>query len=201
MNRNGICYLVCAGEKSSLDFSLKEEDLLISVDGGQRYIEEKGSSADIALGDFDSIDRTPKAKEILKLNPIKDVTDTFYAVNIAIERGYRIIRIYCALGGRFSHTMANIQTLNYLSEKGIDAQIIGDGVKLYICKTKAEIDEGGMLSLFPISEKAEVSIRNCKYSGDFVLTKTDSLGVSNEPNKNATVTVNDGVVLIVIEKN
>ncbi len=50
-----VCYIFGAGEFSSCDISLMDEDLVIAADGGYDHLIQIGLRADIALGDFDSI--------------------------------------------------------------------------------------------------------------------------------------------------
>ena len=58
----------------------------IGVDRGGLKLIEAGHTLDHALGDFDSVTleelKTIKAKKIIKLNPIKDETDTLYALRL-----------------------------------------------------------------------------------------------------------------------
>lgn len=112
MERRGICYIICAGERSPLDIAKGEDDLVIAADGGAGYLQEVGMVPDVALGDFDSYGRVPDAREVVRLDPIKDVTDTYAAAELALERGYSKIDIRCALGGRLSHTLANLSLIH-----------------------------------------------------------------------------------------
>ena len=196
----GICYLICAGEKAELSFTPCENDMVIAVDGGYKYLTEEGKTADIIIGDFDSLGNIPTTNNVIKLSPVKDVTDTFAGIDEGLKRGYKSFRLYCALGGRLSHTMANINALRYIKIHGGQAKIISDNATLEIIDDIAEFAEGGYLSLIPLTEKAEVEIKNCKYSGSFTFTCSDSLGVSNEPLAGASVKVLSGEVLSIIEE-
>lgn len=200
MERRGICYIICAGERSPLDIAKGEDDLVIAADGGAGYLQEVGMVPDVALGDFDSYGRVPDAREVVRLDPIKDVTDTYAAAELALERGYLKIDIRCALGGRLSHTLANIQTLAMLSERGADARITGNGTVITVVKGEATFGEGGYLSLFPLDGDAVAEIMGCKYSGTFRFTHEDSLGVSNEPGRGARVKMLSGRLLAIAEE-
>ena len=46
--------LIAAGSFYGLPFSVKKDDLVIAIDGGMKYCEEKGIKPDFLLGDFDS---------------------------------------------------------------------------------------------------------------------------------------------------
>ncbi|MDE6059628.1 MAG: thiamine diphosphokinase [Clostridia bacterium] len=193
------CYLVCAGERVPLDFTPHGGDLVIAVDGGAKYLEESGKTADLFLGDFDSLGFVPQAENVIKLKAEKDETDTTAAVDEGLRRGYRNFEIYCALGGRLSHTIANINTLLYLSRRGADAKIIGENCELFVIRGKAQFEKGGYLSLLPLSGTADVIIQNCKYGGNIHLTNENGYGISNEPLEGASVEVVAGEVLAVIE--
>lgn len=197
---SGICYLVCAGEEVPLDFVSKKDDFVIAVDGGFLALKRAGIEPHLALGDFDSLGYIPQGTDTVVFDSVKDETDTFAAAQEGLRRGYREFRIYCALGGRLSHTIANIQTLTYLRKQGVNAVIVGDRMRLCVLGTHTEFAAGGYLSLFPLGGEAEVRIGNCKYAGTFVLTPFDSLGASNEPTEGAFVDVLRGNVLAVTEE-
>lgn len=196
----GICYLVCAGEPAALDFSPGSDDFVIAVDGGYAYLQKAGIAPQLAVGDFDSLGVVPEAGGVIRLDPVKDVTDTFAAAAEGLRRGYRDFRLYCALGGRLSHTLANIHTLAHLLRSGARAVIVGDGVEITVFDKEAHFAAGGYLSLFPLGGNATVEITGCKYDGTFTFTHADSLGVSNEPLDGATVKVIDGEVVAITEK-
>ncbi len=198
--REGICHIVCAGERAPLYIVRAPSDFLIAADAGLKYLREVGIEPDLILGDFDSLGYVPDEPSTLRLNPIKDETDAFAAAVEGLKRGYRNFLIYCALGGRLSHTLANIHTLSYLHNNGAEAKIIGEKTGLFIIRQSASIAAGEYMSLIPIGGAAEVIIENCKYSGTFKLTTRDSLGVSNEPLNGAKVTVISGEVLVITER-
>lgn len=197
---NGICYLVCAGDPVSLDFTPSAGDLVIAVDGGYGYLQLAGIAPNLCVGDFDSLGFAPTFGDTVKLEPVKDVTDTFAAVCEGLRRGYTEFRIYCALGGRLSHTIANIHTIAYLMRSGARGVLVGDGTEITVFDKFARFASGVYLSLFPLTDTATVQIIGCKYSGTFTLTHADSLGVSNEPSDGATVKVISGEVIAVTEK-
>lgn len=198
---NGVCRIICAGERSELNFDPKPEDLTIAADGGYDYAVEAGIVPDIVLGDFDSVKREINS-DAIRLNPVKDVTDTFAAVETGLGKGYKFFEMYCCTGGRTSHTLANIATLRYIASRGGSGVMKGKDCEIYLCDRRAEINGNVYFSLIPSGDLAEVEIENAAYSGVFTLTDKDSLGVSNEPlkNKTAAVTVHSGEVVVIIEQ-
>ena len=81
---DGICYLVCAGKIAPLSFAPAAGDLVVAVDGGLTYLEEAGIKPDIALGDFDSLGRVPGGPEVVRLDSVKDDTDTYAAARLGL---------------------------------------------------------------------------------------------------------------------
>ena len=134
----------------------------------------------------------------------KDDTDTHLAARIAIERGFGELRLFCALGGRVSHSLANIQLLRELKKKGVRAALFGERCVMFLLREESvEIPRfNGYLSLFALDETAEVSESGVKYPLDrHTLTNDFSLGVSNEITaKRARITVHKGLCAVVLEE-
>lgn len=204
--KNAICYIIGAGENYGLDFTSTTEDFVIAADAGIRYLEQCGLTADLVIGDFDSLDDIPAHPNTKELNPEKDDTDMFAAVREGIKTGYTVFHIYCGMGGRIDHTIANIQTLAYLSQKGMQGFLFGkDSIITAITNRKISFDKvpSGYISVFSHTEKSEgVYLQNLKYElNNATLTNTFPLGVSNEfIGKESSISVNDGTLLIVYPK-
>ena len=200
---DGICYIVGAGDNHGLDFSATESDLVIAADGGLAYLRERGVVADLVIGDFDSLPQKPEAPNVISLDSIKDDTDMLAAVREGMGRGYGTFHLYCGTGGRIEHTLANIQTLGYLSHSGkrgylfdrdtIITAITNDGIAFAACRE-------GYLSVFSFSDKASgVTIKGLKYELENAdLTSTFPIGISNEfIGVDSRVTVSDGTLVVV----
>lgn len=115
--RKKVCFVVGAGENYGLDFIPNENDLTIAADAGLQYLEQKEIGADLVIGDFDTLHFKPQYKNVIELNPEKDITDMQAAIYEGIRAGYDLFHIYCGMGGRIDHTIANIQLLSELSQK------------------------------------------------------------------------------------
>lgn len=200
--KQGICYIVGAGENYGVDFTPKEEDFVIGADAGLRYLEEKEIVPDLIVGDFDTLKYVPQGKNVLKLPAEKDDTDMSIAIKEGIRAGYARFHIYCGTGGRIDHTIANLQMLAYLSEGGRQGFLFDrDCVFTAITDRELSFDRiaGGYISIFSWSEKsAGVYLKNLKYElNDAVLTNSFPLGVSNEfIGKESRVSVEKGTLLI-----
>lgn len=116
--KNGICYVVGAGDCLGLEFQPTSEDLVIAADAGLRYLEQNGITADLIIGDFDTLENAPAGTNVITLSCEKDNTDMLAAVREGIKVGYTEFHLYGGTGGRIDHTIANLQVLAYLSENG-----------------------------------------------------------------------------------
>lgn len=197
-----ICYLISAGEYTGINIIKKEEDYVIAVDGGYGYAMREGICPDMILGDFDSLGFVPEEENIIIHNREKDDTDTMLAIQEGIKLGYKEFVIYCGLGGRLDHSMANIQTLIYLSKRNMQGKIVGDDVVITaITNGSIELQKrkNGFFSVFTFDEKAKgVSIKNAKYELDNAELYNDvPLGISNEfIGKTVEISVKEGTLVI-----
>lgn len=202
--KDRICYIVGAGENYGLNFTPSANDYVIAADAGIRYLEECGITADLVIGDFDSLDDVPSYPNTITLKAEKDDTDMLAAVREGIKAGYFDFHIYCGMGGRIDHTIANLQVLAYLSENGMRGFLFGkDSVITAITNQTITFDKipSGYVSVFSHTEKSEgVYLRGLKYElTNAVLTNTFPLGVSNEfIGKKSSISVGSGTLLIVL---
>ena len=201
-----ICFIVGAGEYYELDFSFHPGDYIVGADGGLLYLQRNGITADLVVGDFDSLGRQPNHLNVISLSKEKDDTDTFAAVREGIKLGYRNFHFYCCTGGRTEHTLANIQLLAYLSENNMRGWLI-DKKNIITAITDANIFFepccGGYISIFSHSEKSSgVFLKGLKYElNNAVITNTFPIGVSNEfIGIESNVTVEKGTILIIYPK-
>lgn len=199
------CYIVGAGEVASLSFRPEQEDLVIACDGGYNYCRKWDIRMDLVIGDFDSLGFVPEHSHVIRLKPEKDDTDMACAVRAGLAQGFRRFVIYGGTGGRFSHTMANIQLLCDLARKGCYSILMGkDTWYRVICNEEIRFDKSmsGYLSVFCMGDRAlGVYESGLKYSlEDASLVKEDPLGVSNEfVGKESRVSVRDGMLLLIGE--
>ncbi len=200
----GICYIVGAGECESIGFEKKKDDFVIAADGGYRYLQSANITPDIIIGDFDSLGETPCEDNVIKLNPVKDITDMNAAVDIGIEKGFDEFIIYGATGGRLDHSLANIQLVASLSKRGIKAFLKnGETVITAVTDGKICFDlfQKGYISVFAHTDICEnVCIKGLKYSLEKTELKNDfALGVSNEfIGSESSVSVGKGTLIIVL---
>lgn len=199
----GICYVVGAGDCPKLDFEKQSGDLIIAADAGYKYLKKVNMKPDIVIGDFDSLGDAPQGENIIKLNPIKDVTDMDAAVNAGIDKGFSEFHIYGACGGRIDHTMANIQLLASLAQRKIKAFVHdGETVITALCCDSLKFDKSykGYISVFSHSDKClGVCLKGLKYPLENAeLKNTFPLGVSNEfLGKESEIIIGQGTAIVV----
>ena len=143
-------------------------------------------------------------EKVIRLKPEKDDTDMLYALKHALELGYREFRLYGATGGRFDHTLANIQCLLYLKNHDAVGYLMdGNGMILVLQNEEVRFRENleGTLSLFSLGKRAEgVTIRGMKYElENYLMTNDFPIGISNEfVGKEALVSVKNGELACLI---
>lgn len=202
--KNGICYIVGAGENYGLNFALQSGDYVIAADGGLKYLKQAGIKADLVVGDFDTLHYKPDHPNVIALSEEKDDTDTLASMREGIRMGYSNFHIYCGMGGRIEHTVANMQLLAYLSQSNRKGLLFGkDCVITAVTNGSLTFSDNarGHISVFSFSDTAKgVYLKGLKYElYNATLTSTFPIGVSNEfTSKESIVTVTDGTILIVL---
>ena len=209
--------LIITGGNSNIEFTkeyfLKYSfDLIIAVDKGLEIIDKLNIKPNYIIGDFDSINKDILKKyensesKIIKLNPIKDLTDTHEGINLAIKDGATDIKILGGIGSRLDHTIANIHILKEALDKNINCEIVNENniIKLINKNTTLKKDNNfKYISLIPLTTKVTgVTLKGFKYEIENIdLEIGKSLGISNEQIKDvANIELKDGI-LILIQSN
>ena len=202
------CFIFGAGSlrDGDLRFEKKAGDMLIAADAGYIPLMTDGITPDLIIGDFDSAAKPDFAGEVITLPVVKDDTDVGFAVKEGFRRGYASFVIFGGLGGkRLSHTLANIQLLSYVRSRGGNAELVCGGTRVFIIDGVVAFgpEQRGSLSLFALSDAAEVSIAGTDYDGERIaLSRSFPLGVSNSfSGAGGRVEVLSGEVLAVVEED
>ena len=219
-NREPKCVIISAGSFVPVDIPLYEGDYCIACDAGFKYAQEMGILPDLIVGDFDSASEQDPIvlrsieeialhdpDRIVRLNVVKDDTDTMKAVKIGLEKGYRKFYLYGATGGkRIDHSIANIQTLLFIKHNGGKGYIMDSDRMLLIAENETvnfNVGNTGYISIFSLSEVSRgVTLKGLMYTLQNGEIRNDfPLGVSNEfiIDEEAVVSVEDGALLIVLE--
>lgn len=196
-----LCHLIGA-MGATVKPILKEGDYLVAVDGGLRQIEDWGLEPHEILGDFDSLEKAPPQNATV-LPCEKDWTDMEYALNLALDKGFRRFILQGGLGGRLDHSFANLQLLHRIATEGGRGLLLGDGQNAtVICEDSISFppDFQGYCSVFALNQEAkQITMKNLAYTvEDFTLSPLRPMGVSNEfiQGQSAQITVGQGAVLI-----
>lgn len=197
------CYIFGAADGFPTSFLKQKDDMVIAADGGYKAINKLNIEPDIVLGDFDSLGYVPDFKGKIIKHPVKkDDTDTMLAVKTALEIGYTRIVIYGGTGKRLDHTLANIQTLSYVSARGGRAFLCGDGFTITVINDSGitfKDTAKGNVSVFSVVTKSigvcekglMYELENSEISYDF------PLGVSNEfVGTAAEISVKEGSIAV-----
>ena len=200
------CVIISGGEPSTIT-PLREGDYVIACDKGYSYAAAQGIKPDLLVSDFDSYDgAVDSSVPIERFRSEKDDTDTMIAVRYAVEHGFEEIKLFCALGGRLDHSLANLQSLVYAQVHGLRASLEAEDTRIYtLQKGSLRLARlpGWSLSVFAAQDRcAGVSITGAKYPlRNAELTCSFPLGVSNAwADDAAEISVEEGVLLIVLSK-
>lgn len=186
-------------------------DYIIAADSGMDFLHRNQMLPDVIAGDFDSAateSLTEFSKrshvEILRLNPMKDDTDTEFVIREAIRRGATEIMVLGATGTRLDHMLANVYLLGIGLEEGVNIQLLDAHNRIRITADRMEISKdeqfGSFVSVLPIRGDAKgVTLEGMKYPlKDADISCFSSLGVSNEILENtAKISVQEGVLLVI----
>ena len=215
------CIIVAAGDFSAdnCDKVYTEDSFVISVDGGYKYLKEKGVMVDLALGDFDSLGFVPEEVQTLIFPVKKDKTDMLLAIDEAVSRGFNHAYVFGAFGGkRLDHTIANLQSIAYAQDYirlifvddnslcfgvqnetvFLDEEGFGRPGDMIISPKLLDTDhlKASYLSIFTFTE-AIVSISGCEYNvANTKITGRFPIGISNRVVENRAEITSKGPILI-----
>lgn len=174
-------------------FRLQKTDFLIGVDGGTRLIIRLKHRPDLILGDFDSYPQ-PQVNSLFKSS--QDLTDTEFAVNYCLKRGFKDIVLVGVLGRRLDHLMANI----FLGAR-FNLTIIEQKQSLYFVTSSRVLEgaPGDLISLIPLTNCYGVTTTGLKWPLQVEYLKFgSSRGVSNVmTGKTARISLKKGRLLVV----
>lgn len=198
----GVCYICGAGEFVPAGFQPAAGDFVVAADGGYAHLLRSGIAADLVVGDFDSLGQIPAHPNVVRLPVEKDETDLAAAIGQGLSRGYRTFLLYGALGGRQDHTLANLQTLVWLSRRAAAGYLVGaDFLATAVTDGALRFDAAcrGTISVFCSGSEARgVFLGGLRYPlRGARLTDDVPLGVSNAfTGEEAEVRVEKGTLLV-----
>ena len=184
---------------------LLSNSYVVGVDKGAYNAYLNNINLDLAIGDFDSTTNEEYkciekiAKEVIKLNPIKDETDTAMAIKY-LENKFDEIYILGGISGkRIEHFLANVITLCNSPK----IKIIDDNY-LIECKNTNFIPnfDYRYISFFSLDNDTRLTLKGFKYNLDnYNLKIFDPLCISNEIIDEALVQIHSGKILVIYSKS
>ena len=193
------CVIFCAGAFHGLAEPV--EGTVIAADGGLRHLGQLELTADVIIGDFDSLGYVPQNANVFPVE--KDDTDAMLAVRKGLELGCDRFVLYGALEGpRLDHTVANFQTLQFLADRGAQGFLVGKDTVVTVIKNGSLVLpalQEGIVSVFCMGRDATgVTIEGLQYPlENGMLSAGFPLGVSNHfVGKEAKISVEDGSLLV-----
>jgi thiamine pyrophosphokinase len=186
---------------------LRADDFIIAADGGWHNAQAVGVTAQVVIGDFDSL--TPAELSvvekagalILRYPPEKDETDLELAIAFAVERHFTEIVVVGALGGRLDQTLGNIALLSDVPPE-VDIRLDDGRDEVFLVHERLSFNgsPGDTISLIPWGTSADgVTTSNMRYplNGESLLINK-SRGISNEmTGDQAAVRLTHGMLIAV----
>ena len=109
--------VVCNGEAPTRDLLLQKwsaVDLRVAADGGGNTLAALGLSADVVVGDLDSLSpevRKSLPPEAIYHVPGQDTNDADKAIHHCLEQGMTEVHLFGADGGRADQFLANLEVM------------------------------------------------------------------------------------------
>ena len=190
------------------ELRIRDEDLVICVDGGARNALALGFEPRLVVGDMDSIgtelrERLEKGGcRFIEHPPRKDETDSELAVRYALAESVTELVMLAALGGRIDHTLANVMLLAIPELSHVKARVIDGNQELLLVRDEIVIEGsvGDVVSLVPLSgDVVGVRTEGLQYAlSGGTLKFGAARGVSNVlVARQARVEIRDGLLLLV----
>lgn len=205
MENLGVCYIIGAAEPVPPKLYQNQNDYVIAVDGGFATVQQRGMIANIVVGDFDSYGKVPEHENVVIAPAEKDDTDMMMAIKLGLEKGYRTFHIYGGTGGRFDHTIANMQLLVYLAKRNAQGFLYAqNNVITAITDSVMHFDSTyqGYVSVLAADTVVEgVTLTGLKYPlNNATITNEFPIGVSNEfQGIESSIVIQKGTAFIILE--
>lgn len=186
-------------------------DVILGADSGMNFLYRMKIKPDVIIGDFDSVDAKSLAYfkgqegiEFHQLNPMKDDTDTEYAIRYAISHGAAAITVLGGTGTRLDHVLGNVSLLGIGLEQGVSIELVDANNRIRMIDKPITIGKneqyGKYVSLIPFTgEVCDVTLEGMKYPLDhYLLGGFNSIGVSNEiEEEEASISFSKGLLLVI----
>jgi len=182
-------------------FPLREDDYIIAVDQAVSNLYKQRIKIDLAIGDFDSLSNQGmlNSLNVIRLNPVKDVTDTNQALIEGMNKNPEALYLIGGIGGeRIEHFMVHTMFFNQFPKLVIK----DEKSTLFLLEEGVHSLSNRDYNTFIGYPEAVLSLAGFKYPlNHYSLNQYDPLCISNEILSNqGTVTVHQGKLLAIISK-
>ena len=196
-----VCFII--GNNMDLAKYDYNNKIVVGVDRGAYLAYQANIKLDYAIGDFDSISARELEllldyTKVIKLNTIKDETDTLYALRMFKDASNLII-LGGIMGSRIDHFIANLKLFYEFK----NLTLIDNDAMIMECKNEMNFskDEYKFYSFFALEDVYDLTLKGFKYPLDAFLMKKESLlGVSNELISDGSLSFSKGKLLLVKTK-
>ncbi len=187
------------------NINLNDFDFLIGVDRGALNAYQNNIYVNLAIGDFDSITKDElilikKKSKVIKLNPIKDLTDTAEALEYSFKLSNDVTMLGGIEGKRIEHFIANLCLF-----KEYPLLKIENENSLIFCITKPTRlpIKYKFASFFALNTVKSLCLKGFKYElANYDLELYDSLCISNEIiDCDNLVSFKEGLLLIILSND
>ena len=217
--------MIFSGGRTDLVFAaefMKDQKnaFLIAADRGLEALVSLGLRPNAVIGDFDSasketIDQVNSFEKedditVIRLNPVKDDTDTEAAVRFALENNKEPGDIYIlgGTGSRVDHILGNISILGLGKDLGKKIILLDENNRIELLfEGRTILKEeafGDFVSLIPFGDEVTgLTLKGFKYPlKNGTLKGFNSLGISNEiVSMEAQISFDSGVLIMVQSKD
>jgi len=196
--------------ESSKIAQVSDDDFMVCVDGGARHCLHSGFTANLLVGDLDSVDHASSATikamgaECIRFAREKDASDLELVFNILGDRFFEQVVLLGASGGRTDHQLFNWQ-LAAGQPWPFELRIVDDTVDARLVDSKRAFDAalptGQLFSIVPLAGPATgVTVRGAQYLLENAkLMVGSTVGLSNAvTDTRLQVSVEQGIVLVML---
>lgn len=200
---------IVAGGDLSQSFlpQIRKSTLIIGVDHGAYWLLSHAVTPHIALGDFDSVQKNElsviekSVRSVMKYSPVKDCTDMELALDCALDYSPHTIDIYGGIGTRLDHSLGNVFLLEKIHSTQCHTVLHTTTSEVTVIFDSFVVKKSTFkyVSVLSLSQSSVVSLSGFLYPlKNKKLYRGQTIGVSNELNKNAgTIVVSSGKVLLI----
>lgn len=207
-HRTGLTPDYIVGDFDSIEDGVLENYMKVS--SGDRKFECQGDSLETVITGYEENSSDVRIPKVIRLNPMKDDTDTEHALHMALDMGYDSIHIFGATGTRLDHVLGNLQLLGYALRYQAECIIIDthNRIRLIDKETVLEKDKqfGKYVSLIPYTPQVTgltlegflYPLQNHTMSSFYMENAAPISGISNEIVENvAKISLDSGILVLV----